>query len=200
MLAVLDLSQSGARTTEDIFTGVSQSMPLGRVYGGQVLAQSIVAAERTIPDGRIGALDARLLPAPRRCVQGHHVLGRPHPRRTLVLDAAHAGVPGGRADLLDDRVVPGRGPRPRASGRRCPTACPSPRTCPTSRITSRACTRSSKRLLHRPPGRHAARPVADLPVRATASASRARPSGCARDARSPTTRHCTARRSPTSAT
>jgi acyl-CoA thioesterase-2 len=52
MLSVLDLSQSGARTTEDIFTGVSQSMPLGRVYGGQVLAQSIVAAERTIPDGR----------------------------------------------------------------------------------------------------------------------------------------------------
>ncbi|HEX5729267.1 acyl-CoA thioesterase II [Microbacterium sp.] len=52
MLAVLDLSRSGARTTEDIFTGVSQSMPLGRVYGGQVLAQSIVAAERTIPDGR----------------------------------------------------------------------------------------------------------------------------------------------------
>ena len=52
MLGVLDLSQSSARTTEDIFTGVSQSMPLGRVYGGQVLAQSIVAAERTIPDGR----------------------------------------------------------------------------------------------------------------------------------------------------
>ena len=52
MLAVLDLSQSGARTTEDIFTGVSQSMPLGRVYGGQVLAQSIVAAERTIRDSR----------------------------------------------------------------------------------------------------------------------------------------------------
>jgi acyl-CoA thioesterase-2 len=53
MLAVLDLSGSDARTTEDIFTGVSQSMPLGRVYGGQVLAQSIVAAERTIPHGRI---------------------------------------------------------------------------------------------------------------------------------------------------
>lgn len=52
MLAVLDLSHTGARTTEDIFTGVSQRMPLGRVYGGQVLAQSIVAAERTIPEGR----------------------------------------------------------------------------------------------------------------------------------------------------
>jgi acyl-CoA thioesterase-2 len=52
MLSVLDLSQSGARTTEDIFTGVSQSMPLGRVYGGQVLAQSIVAASRTLPEDR----------------------------------------------------------------------------------------------------------------------------------------------------
>ncbi|MFC6326216.1 acyl-CoA thioesterase [Microbacterium koreense] len=52
MLAVMDLSSSDARTTEDIFTGVSQSMPLGRVYGGQVLAQSIVAATRTIADDR----------------------------------------------------------------------------------------------------------------------------------------------------
>ncbi|MFE7845052.1 acyl-CoA thioesterase [Microbacterium sp. NPDC057407] len=52
MLSVLDLAGSDARTTEDIFTGVSQSMPLGRVYGGQVLAQSLVAATRTTPDGR----------------------------------------------------------------------------------------------------------------------------------------------------
>lgn len=52
MLAVLDLAASEARTTEDIFTGASQSMPLGRVYGGQVLAQSIVAAARTLPQGR----------------------------------------------------------------------------------------------------------------------------------------------------
>jgi acyl-CoA thioesterase-2 len=52
MLDVLDLAGSDARTTEDIFTGVSQSMPLGRVYGGQVLAQSIVAAERTLSEDR----------------------------------------------------------------------------------------------------------------------------------------------------
>lgn len=52
MLAVLSLTDSEARTTEDIFTGTSQRMPLGRVYGGQVLAQSIVAAARTIPPGR----------------------------------------------------------------------------------------------------------------------------------------------------
>jgi acyl-CoA thioesterase-2 len=53
MLSVIDLSASDARTTEDIFTGASQSMPLGRVYGGQVLAQSIVAASRTIPEERV---------------------------------------------------------------------------------------------------------------------------------------------------
>ncbi|MEJ1155633.1 MULTISPECIES: acyl-CoA thioesterase [Microbacterium] len=49
---VLDLSGSEARTREDIFTGSSQQMPFGRVYGGQVLAQSVVAAGRTIADGR----------------------------------------------------------------------------------------------------------------------------------------------------
>ena len=52
LLAVLDLRDAGARTTEDIFTGVSQAMPTGRVYGGQVLAQTIVAASRTLPPER----------------------------------------------------------------------------------------------------------------------------------------------------
>lgn len=52
LLAVLDLRDAGARTTEDIFTGVSQAMPDGRVYGGQVLAQTVVAASRTLPSQR----------------------------------------------------------------------------------------------------------------------------------------------------
>ncbi|HWD63318.1 MAG TPA: acyl-CoA thioesterase II [Humibacter sp.] len=52
MLTALDLTDTGARTNEDIFTGPSQWMPHGRVFGGQVLAQSIVAAMRTLPDGR----------------------------------------------------------------------------------------------------------------------------------------------------
>ena len=52
LLAALDLSDSGARTNEDIFTGPSQWMPHGRVFGGQVLAQSLVAAMRTMPEGR----------------------------------------------------------------------------------------------------------------------------------------------------
>jgi len=51
-LAALDLTDTGARTDEDIFTGPSQWMPLGRVFGGQVLAQSLVAAQRTIAEDR----------------------------------------------------------------------------------------------------------------------------------------------------
>ena len=52
LLDVLDLDSTQARTTEDIFTGTSHPMPSGRIYGGQVLAQSLVAAERTLPEGR----------------------------------------------------------------------------------------------------------------------------------------------------
>jgi len=42
----------GARTDEDIFMGPSQKQPRQRVFGGQVLAQSLVAGSRTVPDGR----------------------------------------------------------------------------------------------------------------------------------------------------
>lgn len=53
MLATLDLANAGgARTTEDIFIGPSQWMPHGRVFGGQVLAQCLIAAERTVDNER----------------------------------------------------------------------------------------------------------------------------------------------------
>ena len=49
LIETLNLSDAdGARTREDIFIGPSQWMPHGRVYGGQVLAQSLVAATRTV--------------------------------------------------------------------------------------------------------------------------------------------------------
>lgn len=51
-LRTLDLTDTGARTVDDIFTGPSQWMPHGRVFGGQVVAQSIVAAMRTVPADR----------------------------------------------------------------------------------------------------------------------------------------------------
>ncbi len=52
LLEVLDLDSTQARTTEDIFTGSSHPMPTGRIYGGQVLAQALLAAERTLPEYR----------------------------------------------------------------------------------------------------------------------------------------------------
>jgi acyl-CoA thioesterase II len=52
LMAALDLTDTGARTSEDIFTGPSQWVPGGRVFGGQVLAQSLIAAIRTTPADR----------------------------------------------------------------------------------------------------------------------------------------------------
>jgi acyl-CoA thioesterase II len=52
LMASLNLTDTGARTSERIFTGPSEWMPGGRVFGGQVLAQSLVAAQRTIDSDR----------------------------------------------------------------------------------------------------------------------------------------------------
>ena len=49
LLRTLDLERvANTATNEDRFEGPSQWMPHGRVYGGQVLAQSLVAATKTI--------------------------------------------------------------------------------------------------------------------------------------------------------
>ena len=49
LLRTLDLEAvSQGSVGEDVFIGPSQWMPHGRVYGGQVLAQSLVAASRTV--------------------------------------------------------------------------------------------------------------------------------------------------------
>ena len=52
LLETLTLADTGARTSEDIFTGTSHPMPYGRVFGGQVMAQAVVAAQRTAPADR----------------------------------------------------------------------------------------------------------------------------------------------------
>ncbi len=52
LLELLNLSNAdGANTDEDIFVGARRSQPNQRVFGGQVLGQSLVAAMRTV-DGR----------------------------------------------------------------------------------------------------------------------------------------------------
>ena len=54
LIELLDLGQlEGARTDEDIFLGPSQQQPRQRVFGGQVLAQSLVAAFRTVAEERV---------------------------------------------------------------------------------------------------------------------------------------------------
>ncbi len=53
LLNALTLTDTGARTSEDIFTGPSEWNPNGRVFGGQVLAQSLMAAVRTLTVDRV---------------------------------------------------------------------------------------------------------------------------------------------------
>lgn len=55
LLEVLDLRHLegwGPRGEEDVLRGDSVPGPANRAYGGQVLAQAIIAADRTVPDGR----------------------------------------------------------------------------------------------------------------------------------------------------
>jgi acyl-CoA thioesterase-2 len=53
LLAVLDLEGCGVDDRgQDLFVGQSQRQPWGRVYGGQVLGQTLVAAGRTVEEGR----------------------------------------------------------------------------------------------------------------------------------------------------
>jgi acyl-CoA thioesterase-2 len=62
MISTLDLkSIEGGNSKEDMFEGPSQWMPHGRVFGGQVLAQSLVAATRTIDDRPVHSMHGYFL-------------------------------------------------------------------------------------------------------------------------------------------
>ena len=53
-VALLDVLDLRADATEpDRYTGTSMPQPSGRVFGGQVVAQGLLAAGRTVPDGRL---------------------------------------------------------------------------------------------------------------------------------------------------
>ncbi|WP_120522044.1 acyl-CoA thioesterase [Arthrobacter celericrescens] len=54
LIELLSLADfDGARTDEDIFLGPSQKQPRHRVFGGQVLAQSLIAGMRTVDEDRV---------------------------------------------------------------------------------------------------------------------------------------------------
>jgi acyl-CoA thioesterase-2 len=62
LLAVLDLKPETG--DEDVYVGPSQPQPFGRVYGGQVLSQALVAAQRTVdPDRPVHSLHGYFLRA-----------------------------------------------------------------------------------------------------------------------------------------
>jgi acyl-CoA thioesterase-2 len=65
LLSLLDLSGAeGAHTDEDIFVGTSAPQPGKRVFGGQVLGQSLIAAIRTVePTREVHSMHAYFLRA-----------------------------------------------------------------------------------------------------------------------------------------
>ena len=143
LLATLDLTDTGARTREDIFTGPSQWMPGGRVFGGQVLAQSIVAAMRTVRADRVihSAHGYFLRPGDVELPITFSV-DRIHDGRSFSTRRTQA-YQDGRADPVDDRVVPGRRTTDSSTRSRCP---------PTFPIRS-ACQHRRSARGRRPPGR-----------------------------------------------
>ena len=75
LVDMLDLE----RLEVNLFRGVSIEEGRTRVFGGQVLAQALVAAGRTVDADDPGALAARVLPAARRPGDPDRVRRRPHP-------------------------------------------------------------------------------------------------------------------------
>jgi acyl-CoA thioesterase-2 len=68
LLEVLDLKPEtavqGADGADDVFVGSNQPSPTGRVFGGQVLSQALVAAQRTVqPDRPVHSLHGYFLRA-----------------------------------------------------------------------------------------------------------------------------------------
>ena len=76
LLAILDLEQ----LEHNLFRGHSPKSGWQRVFGGQVIGQALVAAQRTV-DGPPAPFAARLFHAARRPQGADHLRGRPHPRR-----------------------------------------------------------------------------------------------------------------------
>ena len=153
LLSTLDLTDTGARTTRGHLhraVAVDAARAGLRRAGARAVARRRDAHRAGRPHH---PLHARLLPAARRRAAADHLLGRPHPRRPLVLDPPHAGVPARRADPLDDRVVPGRRRGPRAPGRHARPTCPTPESLPIDRRRARRASTTPSPATGRPSAR-----------------------------------------------
>ena len=103
LVALFDLEPSG----KDRFVGHSPHNGWKRVFGGQVLAQALVAAERTVAGRDPHSLHAYFLLAgdPREPILFEVERVRDG---TQLHDAAGRRPPAGRGDLRPDGLVPGR--------------------------------------------------------------------------------------------
>ena len=125
----------------NIFRGVSPDEDRQRVFGGQVAAQALMAAGRTVERGP-RPLAARLLPAPRRPERAHPLRGRPHPRRPVVHHPPGGGHPARPGHLQPVGLVPRR--RGRAFDHQFPMPeVPDPETLPTRWTTGSSPTGTS---------------------------------------------------------
>ena len=193
----------------DIFRGWSHAGAPMRSFGGQVAAQALVAAGRTVGEPT-RAFAAQLLPAPRQPDRAAGLSGRPATRRRQLHDAPRLRRAEGRDDLQPVGVVQGPG-----EGRWAPAA-------DADRAPARGIARplQGRRRGRRDPDRaqSVARlvlelrgPDPDVPLRRIAGAdrrrrtssgsstttSRAAGSGCAPPTGCPTIRCCTSARWPT---
>ena len=94
LLSLLDLVKTG----DNGFEGLSPSEPVQRVFGGQVLAQALVAASRTVGAGRLcHSLHAYFLRP-----------GDPVARWRQLQRPAGGGPPEGAADFHPGVILPAR--------------------------------------------------------------------------------------------
>ena len=112
LLAILDLE----KLEHNLFRGRSPKLDWQRVFGGQTIAQALVAAQRTVEPRPPRALAARLFHAAGRHQGADRLRGRPHPRRRQLHHAARRGDPARPGDLLARSLVPGRRRRAGAPG------------------------------------------------------------------------------------
>ena len=111
LVAALDLTDTGARTSEDIFTGRSQWMPLGRVFGGQVLAQSLSPrCARSTTDRFVHSMHGYFLRPGDVTLPITFSVDRMHDGRSFSTRRTQA-YQERAADPVDDRLVPDRGRR-----------------------------------------------------------------------------------------
>ena len=91
----------------NIFRGKNLDETRQRVFGGQVAAQSLVAAGRTVDSGRVHSLHSYFL-RPGDPSRADPVRGRPHPRRPVVHDATRGRDPARPGHLQPPVLVPHR--------------------------------------------------------------------------------------------